>query len=443
MNRIEQRIIDVIENKREDILAFGRDIHAHAEMGYKEHRTAEKFARAMEGLGLQTARNLAITGVKSTLVSNAACDVCVALLGEYDALMIPDNASSNPETGAAHCCGHDAQLTGVVGAAIALCDDSVRESLGGNVCFFGVPSEEYGEIEYKDSLMRAGKIRYGGGKSELIRIGAFDDIDMCIAHHSGNAPLSVGSGTNSGFVSKVIRYTGLAAHAAGSPDKGINALSAATLGLSAVGMIRETFPDEQHIRVHAIVTKGGDLVNIIPNQVVLEGMVRALTMDGVRETEKKFDRALLGGAISMGAGIRISTRPGYLPAVPVADNEVLLEAAAVAAPHIKAQVIPAHAHSGGSTDVGDVQHLMPVLQFHTGGFSGSIHGADFAVVDEDLYYILAAKMFALSTYRLLRAKASKARELIDDYQPRLTKDSYIEYMESMIRDETLSKISRY
>ena len=440
MDRIEQRIIEIIDKNRDEIIAFGRDIHNHAEMGYKEHRTSEKFAQALEQLDLGVMRHLAITGVKSTLKSERDNAVCVALLGEYDALMIPENASSNPETGAAHCCGHDAQLTGVLGAAMALCDDQVRKELCGNVCFFGVPSEEYGEVEFKDGLMRAGKIRYGGGKSELIRIGAFDDVDMCIAHHSGIVPLSVGSGTNSGFVSKVIRYKGKASHAAGSPDKGINALNAASLGLSAMSMIRETFRDEEHVRVHAIMTKGGDLVNVIPNNVVLEGLVRALTMDGVQETEVKFDRAFLGGAISMGAGIEISTRPGYLPVIPVKDNQVLLEAAAVAAPHIKAVVTPAHSHGGGSTDVGDVQHIMPVLQFRTGGFTGVTHGVDFTVVDEDMYYILTAKMFALATYRLLRNNANKAKDLVNSYQPKLTKESYTAYMESMIRDETLAQL---
>ncbi len=440
MDRTEQRILDVIEQNREKIIAFGRDIHAHAEMGYKETRTAQKFAQALTQLGLPVQEGLAITGVKGTLKAAQGEGMQVALLGEYDALMIPENASANPETGAAHCCGHDAQLTGVVGAAIALCDPEVRAQLCGDVCFFGVPSEEYGEIEFKDGLVRAGKIRYGGGKSELIRIGAFDDIDLCVAHHSGTLPLTVGNGTNSGFVSKVIRYTGRASHAAGAPDKGINALNAASLGLQAMSCIREQYRDDEHVRVHAIVTKGGDLINVTPDNVVLECMVRAMTMEAVQRTEQKVDRAFRGGAVSMGAGVSISTRPGYLPQVPSTDNSVLLHAASVAAPELTAVEVAPDAHSGGSTDVGDVQHLMPVLVFRTGGYSGSTHAVDFAVVDEDLYYILTAKMFALSTYRLLKSGAAEARRMVDAYHPRLTKQQYIDYMEGMIRDEVLETV---
>jgi amidohydrolase len=440
MDRIEKRIVELIDENRERIVAFGRDIHTHAEMGYKEFRTSEKFAQELEGLGLPVTRKLAITGVKSILKAKQGENLCVALLGEFDALMIPENATSNPETGAAHCCGHDAQLTAVVGAAIALSDPMVHAGLEGDVCFFGVPSEEYGEVAFKDSLLREGKIRYGGGKSELLRIGAFDDVDMCIAHHSGEFPLSVGSGTNSGFVSKVVRVKGRASHAAGSPEKGINALNAAALGLNAMSMVRETFKDEDHVRVHAIMIKGGDLVNVIPNNVVLEGLVRAMTMDAVRETEVKFDRAFKGGAISMGAGVEISTRPGYLPCIPLADNSVLLEAAAIAAPEIKPYETPLTSHGGGSTDVGDLQHVMPVLQYRTGGFTGVTHGADFTVVNEDLYYILAAKVFALATYRLLKDKSQRAKAIVGSYQPKLTKQTYIEYMESMIRDETLAEL---
>ncbi len=440
MDQTEKRIVEIIDQNRERIISFGRDIHAHAEMGYKEFRTSEKFAQELEGLGLNVTRQLAITGVKSILKAESGENLCVALIGEFDALMIPENASSNPETGAAHCCGHDAQLTGVLGAAIALCDPEVHKALEGDVCFFGVPSEEYGEVEFKDSLMRQGKIRYGGGKSELIRIGAFDDIDLCIAHHSGVVPLSVGNGTNSGFVSKVVRFKGRASHAAGSPERGINALNAAALGLNAMSMIRETFRDEDHVRVHAIMTKGGDLVNVIPNNVVLEGLVRAMTMESVRQTEVKFDRAFKGAAISMGAGVEISTRPGYLPCIPIEDNSVLLEAAGIAAPQITPFETPMNSHGGGSTDVGDVQHLMPVLQFRTGGYTGVTHGADFSVIDDEIYYMLTAKMFALATYRLLKDNAERAKGIVNHYQPRLTKESYIEYMESMIRDETLAEL---
>lgn len=109
----------------------------------------------------------------------------------------------------------------------------------------------------------------------MIRIGAFDDIDLDIVHHTEDEDICVGATSNNGFVSKVIRYKGVAAHAAGAPYKGINALNAASLGLSALAYQRETFKDEDHVRVHPIITKGGNLVNVVPDEVVIETLVRA------------------------------------------------------------------------------------------------------------------------------------------------------------------------
>ena len=98
----------------------------------------------------------------------------------------------------------------------------------------------------------------------------------------------------------------------------------------------------------------------------------------------------------MGAGVTISTRPGYLPCVALdaRSNEVLTGGGGGwPAPAIAAHQVPPGSHLGSSTDVGDLQHIMPVLQFWTGGYAGIRHGADFTVVDEDIYYILTAKMF--------------------------------------------------
>ncbi|MGI6005284.1 MAG: hypothetical protein ACOX88_07740 [Christensenellales bacterium] len=241
MDSIEKKIIDLIDSNREAVIDFARDIYANAELGYKEHRTAEKFAAFLRDLHLEVREGLAITGVKGYLKGNRH-DIVLSLIGELDALRIPDHPYANPETQAAHCCGHHAQLAGVVGAAVALSDEEVSRALGGDIVFFAVPAEEYGEIDFKNRLKEEGKILFGGGKSELIRIGAFDDIDLSIVHHLyPGGGIHVGSGTSNGFVSKVIRYIGREAHAAAQPEQGINALNAASLGLSALAYHRETF----------------------------------------------------------------------------------------------------------------------------------------------------------------------------------------------------------
>lgn len=442
MDKTEEKIIRIIEEHRDEIICFGNDIYDHAELGYKEFRTSGKFAEFMEKLGLSVEKDLAITGVKGILNADKRDNFSLALIGELDALRIPQHAHANPETQAAHCCGHHTQLTGVIGAALALSDKDVADTLDGQTVFFAVPAEEYGEVEFKNRLREEGKIKYGGGKCELIRIGAFEGIDAAVAHHTSEkrgvsyGGSGTGSDTCNGFVSKVIRYKGKAAHAAGSPEKGINALNAATLGLQALAMNRETFRDEDCVRVHPIMTKGGDLVNVVPDEVVIETLVRAKTLDAVEEAAMKTDRAFMAGAVAVGAGIRIETMPGYLPSikqnVPQTVRDILKEVAS----ENEINTIAEDSHVAGSTDVGDLQHLMPVIAFQTGGISGGLHQTDFEMVDEDEAYIKTAKIFALSAYKLLKNGAAEAKKLKEAYTPRFkNREEYTAFMDKYDRVE--------
>ncbi len=436
MDQTEKKIIEIIDENREEILEFARDIYTHAELGYKEFRTAGKFVEKMQKLGLPTETGLAVTGVKAYLNSEKKETVSLALLGELDALRIPNHKYANPKTQGAHCCGHHAQMAGIFGAALALSVPEVARQLDGQVVFFATPAEEYGEIEFKNGLRAEGKIRYGGGKCELIRTGAFDNVDLCLAHHtSPEQGISIGSGTGNGFVSKIIRYKGKAAHAAGAPEKGINALSAASLGLQALGLNRETFRDEDCVRVHPIMTKGGNLVNVVPEEAVIETLVRGKTIEAFSDAAQKTDRSFRAGALALGAEVEITTVPGYLPTLAEDALPEMERAAKTAAPGLPVRT--ESGHSGGSTDVGDVQHLMPVHTFRTGGIVGDLHQIDFDVVNEDEAYLNTAKMFALTAYYLLRDGAGRARELVQNYRPVFrSKEEYISFMDRFDQLET-------
>jgi len=127
VDSFEERILAVIDQNRESIIEFGRDIYTHAELGYKEFRTAQKFSEFLKKLNLQVVENLAVTGVKGYLKGGEQ-DVTVALIGELDALRIPQHPFADPETGAAHCCGHHAQL-GLDEAAVLLLNGRTIEGL--------------------------------------------------------------------------------------------------------------------------------------------------------------------------------------------------------------------------------------------------------------------------------------------------------------------------
>jgi amidohydrolase len=435
MDRIEEKIIRQIDKNREGIIRFARDIYAHAELGYKETRSAAKFEEWLRVLNLpRVSTGLAVTGVKAYLKAGGE-GPCLALIGELDALRIPTHPYANPETQAAHCCGHHVQLAGVAGAAIALADAEVAAALDGNVVFFAVPAEEYGEISFKNRLRDAGAIRYGGGKCELIRIGAFDDISLSLAHHSSNDGLAVGNGSSNGFVSKIVRILGRAAHAAAGPHLGINALNAAALGHTAMQFHRETYRDEDSVRIHSIITKGGDQVNVIPDEVVLEVQVRGKSIEAILDANRKTNRSYMAGAYALGAGCEIETLPGYMPMIPTPAHPALAEAARLASGSVSVTLTDPHRHGSASSDVGDLQHIQPVLCFNTGGTRGAYHSPLFEIVDEEAAYVTTAKIFALGAYRLLRHKAAAAREIAGSYKPFFTRDSYVAFMESLIKKE--------
>ena len=442
MDRMEQKILERIDQNREKIIAFARDIYDHAELGYKEYRTAGKFVEALRDTGItEIQEKLAVTGVKGYL-SGGQEGPTVALIGELDALAIPNHAHAWAETGAAHCCGHHAQMAGVMGAALALTDPEIAEALAGRVVFYAVPSEECGEVDFKKSLMDQGIIRYLGGKCELIRIGAFDDVDINVVHHTVTEDkVIIGSATNNGFTAKTINYKGVATHAAGSPHKGVNALNAATLGITAVQFQRETFQDKDTVRIHPIITRGGDLVNVIPDDVVVETLVRANTMEMVMDADKKTDRAFRAGALAVGAGCEIVTMPGYLPTIPLENIDALNQAAETIKEAYPYEMTWAGEkdHSTGSTDVGDLTHIMPTMEFRTGGACGGGHQVNYDIADEELAYIVTAKIFALTAYHLLKDGAKLAHELKDGFTPKLTKEAYLAYMESMNKTEVIER----
>ena len=362
MDAIEQKILQVIDAHAEEIKAFGRDIFHHAELGYQEHRTAGKFAEALRRLGMQPQEGLAVTGVKSELSGTRDQKLRVAVMGELDALPISNASHTNPETGAAHCCGHHAQLTGVLGAAIALSDPQVKASLDGMPVFMAVPAEECVDLEFKEKLAEEGKIRYFGGKCEFIRIGVMDDIDLVVGHHSttGDFEAGMGNSPSTGFVSKTVKYKGKASHAAGAPQKGVDALNAAALGMHALELQRESFRDKDTVRVHGFISKGGEAVNVIADDVVLQYLVRAGNIPAIQDANYKVDRAMKAGAVGTGAGLEISTTPGYLPTVPLYDTTLLEKAIDDVLAVTGGRRDPNDhdmAVGGGSTDYGDISYV--------------------------------------------------------------------------------------
>src|SRR5947208_1466297 len=183
-NELKQRVYAAIDRRAEEIVGLGERIRKQPELGFKEVKTARLVEDTLAGLGLKPKAGLALTGVRAEAPGRAGDGPTFAILGELDALVVAGHPEGDPATGAAHACGHNAQIAGMLGAAIGLLDAKAFDQLAGRVALFSVPAEEYGDIEWRITQARAGKLEFLGGNPELLRLGHFDDVDLAVTIHT-------------------------------------------------------------------------------------------------------------------------------------------------------------------------------------------------------------------------------------------------------------------
>jgi len=421
-------LIAAVEKYREQILAAERYIWNHPETGFRETKTSEYLEREYEALGYKLVKAGDIPGFY-TCVDTGKPGPEILVLGEMDALPCPGHPQSDPKTGAVHCCGHHAQSAALLGVAAALTEPEVLKMLCGRIRLCAVPAEELIELDYRTTLKWEGRIKYFGGKSEFLRRGYFDGVDMAFMVHTSSAEeFSINLG-GVGCLAKRIDYRGVAAHAGSRPWEGKNALYAAHVGLAGINALRETFQENDIIRVHPIMTYGGESVNAIPDQVHMESYVRGKTFEAIRSANDKVNRALSAGALAMGANVEIQDIPGYAPIV----NDLLLTEVAreahssldIERPFVKHEII-----SSSSTDMGDLSCIMPVIHPQVPGATGSSHGDNFYIRDPELACVTSAKWQVIMLYLLLKDNAVRAREIIDRSVPRYaSKEDYFAYVD--------------
>ncbi|MBQ8583044.1 MAG: amidohydrolase [Clostridia bacterium] len=422
-SELKRKVCAEIDRHKDEIGAIAEKILASPEMGYREYKTAELVKETLSSLGIPYTDGLAVTGVMGRL-SGRDTKARVAVIGELDAVTCSSHPKSDRISGAAHACGHNAQIAAMLGCAMGLM--AVAGELDGEVDFLAAPAEEYVEIGYRESLRERGEIDFFGGKQELIRTGVFDGIDMAMmVHAQGATPeneLYIG-GSSLGFVAKKIDFIGKAAHAAAAPHEGVNALNAAMAAMMCIHAQRETFRDEDRIRIHPIITNGGELVNVVPSRVTMETYVRGASLEAISDASEKVDRAIDGASYAIGAKCEIKNYKGYLPLIQseelseiFAENSQLLDN-----PPRVIRGVPMTA----STDIGDLGYLIPIIQPMMGGFVGSLHSADFAVADKILAYVNPAKIMAMTVIDLLSDGAKGAIAVKESFKPRLTKEEYI------------------
>lgn len=430
---LKARVCAEVDRRADEIARISDHIMRHPESGFREVETARFVGQQLDRMGLPHRDGLALTGVKARLKGRAPGPT-VAILGELDSLIVWDHPLADPATHAAHACGHNAQVASMLGAGMAL--QTVMDQLDGDVVLFAVPAEEYIEVEWRIGLREQKKIEFLTGKSELIKLGEFDDVDMATITHTTSRPeeklASVGQ-TNNGCVVKFMRFVGKATHAGGAPHLGINALKAANIALMAIDAQRETFLDDDTIRIHPIITRGGEAVSAIPADVRLETFVRGKTLEAIKQAEAKVDRCLRAGALAMGARVEITTLPGYLPMTQ--DPSLVALSRANCAAVVGEENVGYSTHATGSTDVGDLGYVMPVVHPRTGGARGNGHGNDYWTDDQALAAVNPARAMAMTIVDLLHDGAREARRVKAEAGPKLTRDQYLELVRGFARRE--------
>lgn len=413
---------------RELILEAERYIWNHAETGYKEFESSAYMEKVFKALGYELTMAEGITGFY-TVLDTGKEGPTVLVLGELDSIICPEHPEANPLTGAVHSCGHNAQCAALVGIAAALKEPGILDKFCGKIMLCAVPAEELLEIEYRTGLKEEGKIKYFGGKSEFLSRGYFDGVDIAFMVHTYDEYfINAGS---VGCIAKQITYKGTAAHAGVSPWEGKNALYAAMCGLNAVNAIRETFKEPDIIRFHPIVTSGGTMVNAVPSEAVIESYVRGSSFEAICSANRRVNQALCGAALSINTNVDITDTSGYAP---LKNDEGMIEmakkAAEISIPEFELKVY--NRTSSGSTDMGDLSGIMPVVHPYCAGAVGTAHGSDYYIKDPDVACVSSAVFQLGMLYCLLSDGAKCAKKIIKDFKPQFkSREEYLRFVDTL------------
>jgi amidohydrolase len=377
-----------------------------------------------------------VTGLKA-IMRFGGTGPTVAVIGELDSLRVPGHSLADPDTGAAHACGHHTQPAQLLGVAAALGSPEVAGHLSGSAAFMATPAEEFIDLGRRLERHEAGELGFMSGKQEMIRLGTFDDVDMAMMVHTSSegelGTFSIGGSSNAHVV-HMVKFKGKAAHAGGAPWDGVNALQAANVAMVALNAQRETFQNSDTIRVHGIITSAGVSMNSVPAEVVYEGRVRGRTSEIVDATAVQVERCFRAGALALGAEVEITSVAGYMALAndPVMGDLFAANADALTGPGT-ALHRGARANRGGSTDMGDLSQIMPVIHPYVTAATGAAHGIDYLIEDYYSAVVTSASALAMTVIDLLADDAANAKAVLKEAKPAMTREQYVSAQQARMR----------
>jgi amidohydrolase len=339
LTALKDRVCLELDAMRDSLGTLSRQIYENPEIGFEERKALRWVSAFLREAGftvepgtagIETAFRAEVRGQKDR--------PNVALLAEYDALK-----------GLGHACGHNLICSASVGAAAAL--HRAAPHLPGTLTVLGTPAEEG-----------------GGGKVIMVERGIFHGIDAAMMFHPSRDNWWVRGALAAQPLS--IKFRGRPAHAAAMPERGINALNALLLTFHAIDSLRQhVTPD---VRIHGIITHGGDAPNIVPAYAEAEFLVRAARRKTLDEVMIKVKRCADAGAAATGATVEMEEGLTYAERN---NNRVL---AGLFGENMRRLGIdgdePPASGGVGSSDIGNVSMVVPAIHPYLKIVDGDVSG---------------------------------------------------------------------
>lgn len=384
IQKMKSKVIKNVDAQGGKLIALSKKIHDNPETGFHEVKASGWLCEYLDKNGFRVERGICRmpTAFRATYGKGKPV---IALMAEYDAL-----------PGIGHACGHNIICTAAVGAAVAA--KAAVDQCGGSIAVLGTPAEEL-----------------YGGKAIMAERGAFDDIDMAMIVHPDIT--NVASARALACITLEVEFIGKAAHAAASPQEGINALDALILSFNGINSLRQHI--NERARIHGIITRGGDAPNVVPDRTAGSFLVRAADDTYLEELKTRTLNCFRGAAMATGAKLKYKWKDYFAP---LRANATLAQIFAANMQALGREMKPIPDRAFGSSDVGNVSQLVPTIhpEVAIAPRNVSLHSAEFraaAVSAEGNRGLLdGAKALAMTAADLLanRKLVSKIKkEFID------------------------------
>lgn len=320
-----------LNNIQHDLWNMSKQMYNHPELGDQEYKSSKLLSDYLANHDFQIETGIVgrPTAFKA-MYDSGKPGPRIAYLAEYDAL-----------PGVGHGCGHNLIGTMSTGAGAML--SKVIEQTGGSVTVLGTPAEET-----------------NGAKVLMSEQGVFSDTDVAMILHPGGE--SHESGKSLAMDAIQFTYTGKSSHAAAAPEQGINALDSVIHLFNGVNVLREHL--RQDVRIHGIISEGGQAANVVPDKAVAQFYIRAKDRSYLDEVAAKVKNISEGAALM--TGTKLAVENYELSYDNMITNVPLSKTFSSNLSQVSDQPVHPQKQSYGSIDMGNVSQVVPAIHPYIG-----------------------------------------------------------------------------